>query len=146
MVVLNMTGHSSRLIGWTWRVLACGVPMMVAALVIDGDSADARRQSERRVVHITAERFSFTPSEIKLVVGDEIEIRLKSQDTSHGFRLVGTETDLAIPKRGAGEASVIFKAAEPGRWTFECSRVCGAGHNFMRGVVIVRAKDGSTER
>jgi len=124
-------------------MMAYGVPMVLAALVITGDRADARRQSERRVVRITAERFSFTPSEIKLVVGEEVEIRLKSQDTSHGFRLVGTDTDLAIPKRGAGEASVIFTATEPGRWTFECNRVCGAGHNFMRGAVIVRAKDGS---
>jgi len=128
------------------RALACGLAVVLAALALNGDSADARRQSERRVVHVTAERFSFTPSEIKLVVGDEIEIRLKSQDTSHGFKLVGTETELAIPKRGAGEASLIFKAAEPGRWTFECSRVCGAGHNFMRGVIIVRAKEKSDAR
>jgi cytochrome c oxidase subunit 2 len=121
-------------------LLACGVAML--ALGANGDAATAARQSGRPIVRITVERFSFTPSEIKLQVGDEIEIRLTSQDTAHGFRLVGFDTDIAIPKRGAGEASVIFKAEKAGRFTFECSRMCGAGHNFMRGAIVVRPRGG----
>ena len=40
---------------------------------------------------------------ITLVAGEEVELRIKSDDTSHGFRLVGTDTNVAIPKRGKGE-------------------------------------------
>ena len=94
------------------------------------------------MIRVTAERFSFTPSQIKLRVGDEVEIRLTSQDTAHGFKLVGTDTEIVIPKRGAGEASVVFRAAKTGRWTFECHRLCGAGHNFMRGEIIVDPREG----
>jgi heme/copper-type cytochrome/quinol oxidase subunit 2 len=34
--------------------------------------------------------------------------------------------------------TVTFQPAAPGRYTFECSHVCGAGHAFMRGTIIVQ--------
>src|SRR5262245_28871361 len=87
---------------------------------------------ERRVIQITAERFAFTPSEIVVAPGEEVELRLKSDDTAHGFRIVGTGVNVTIPKRGRQELSVVFRPTEPGRYTFECTRMCGAGHHFMR--------------
>jgi cytochrome c oxidase subunit II len=108
----------------------------VAAMVCI--SADAVRSQPRRVVRITAERFTFTPSEVVVDAGEEFELRLKSDDTAHGFRLVGTTVNLVIPKRGRNELVTVVRLTEPGRYTFECSRMCGAGHNFMRGVLVVR--------
>ena len=96
----------------------------------------------RRIVRITAERFVFFPSRITIVAGEEVEFRLKSDDTTHGFRVVGGDVNIAIPKRGKGEAVVLLRLQEPGRYRFECSRMCGAGHNFMRGELIVREPDG----
>jgi cytochrome c oxidase subunit II len=90
---------------------------------------------ESRVVEITAERFSFTPSEIKVKAGTPLEIRLRSDDTAHGFRIIGTDVNVELPKRGRGIATVTFEP-KPGRYTFECSQLCGAGHEFMRGVII----------
>ncbi|MGE3403421.1 MAG: cupredoxin domain-containing protein [Vicinamibacterales bacterium] len=89
-------------------------------------------------VDVLAERFSFTPSEIKTTVGTVLEIRLTSDDTSHGFRIVGTDVDIEIPKRNRGTATVMFQPPAAGRYTFECSQLCGAGHAFMRGVIVVR--------
>jgi len=120
-----------------WLVIA------VAAAITCVTASPARSQ-QRRVIRITAERFSFTPSEIVLNAGEEVEFRLKSDDTSHGFRLVGQGVNVAIPKRGRDELSVPFKAPEPGRYTFECSRMCGAGHNFMRGVLVVSERTGQS--
>lgn len=119
----------------------------MAAVALPSVAADSVGQDpDRRVVRVVAERFTFTPSIITVDVGEEIEIRLKSDDTAHGFRLVGTETDIVIPKRGSGEASLVFRATTPGRLTFECSRMCGAGHNFMRGVIVVREPGGTPGR
>jgi heme/copper-type cytochrome/quinol oxidase subunit 2 len=98
----------------------------------------AQAPADRRVVRIKAERFAFTPSEVSMAAGEEIEIRLKSDDTAHGFKLVGQDVDITIPKRGQGEATVLFKPAKPGRYAFECSHLCGAGHSFMRGVIVVK--------
>jgi cytochrome c oxidase subunit 2 len=89
----------------------------------------------RQVVEITAERFTFTPSEVKTKAGTTLEIRLRSDDTAHGFHIVGTDVDLELPKRGKGVATVTF-TPKVGRYTFECSQLCGAGHEFMRGVIV----------
>jgi cytochrome c oxidase subunit 2 len=103
-------------------------------------SAPAAGQTAgRRVVDVTAERFEFWPSEIALAEGEEIEIRLTSEDTAHGFRIVGTGTNVVVPKRGMGTIAVVFRAERAGRFEFECSRMCGAGHSFMRGELRTRA-------
>jgi cytochrome c oxidase subunit II len=92
---------------------------------------------DRKVVQVMAERFTFTPSQIKVKRGTVIEFRLRSDDTNHGFRIVGSDANVIIPKRGRGEATLIFRADTPGRYTFECSKMCGAGHSFMRGHITV---------
>jgi hypothetical protein len=102
---------------------------------------DARYQRERlelrtQFAHVTvkdagsAERRAAAPD----------RRRIRSNDTSHGFRIVGTETSIAIPKRGKGEASIRVRLDQPGTYTFECNRMCGAGHNFMRGEIVVRER------
>jgi cytochrome c oxidase subunit II len=92
-----------------------------------------------RVVRITAERFTFTPSEVTVGPGTTIEFVLASDDTAHGFRIVGQSVDVTIPKRGRGDAQVRFTPPAAGVYVFECSRMCGAGHSFMRGSIVVKA-------
>lgn len=116
---------------------------LVAAALGGGSPALRSQASPQRVIRITAERFSFTPSLITLDVGEEVELRLRSDDTSHGFRIIGTDINLVIPKRGPNEISATYKGANPGRYIFECSRMCGAGHDFMRGELVVRRPAGS---
>jgi heme/copper-type cytochrome/quinol oxidase subunit 2 len=101
-----------------------------------GASLSARLQQPPRVVDIAVERFSFTPSEFHVPAGVPVEIRLRSDDTDHGFRIVGTNVNVTIPKRGKGIATVIFQPPSPGKYVFECSKLCGAGHEFMRGQMI----------
>src|SRR5262245_13757394 len=67
------------------------------------------RPQDVQVVDVTAERFSFTPSEIRTRVGVPIEIRLRSEDTDHGFRILGTKIDVRLPKRNKGTISVTFE-------------------------------------
>ena len=115
------------------------ISLCVRALALVGFLAAAfvSAPSEVQVVEVTAERFSFTPSEVKTTVGTTLEFRLRSDDTGHGFRILGTSINLRIPKRGKGVETVTFTPDKPGRYTFECSKLCGAGHSFMRGVIIV---------
>jgi cytochrome c oxidase subunit 2 len=111
----------------------------LAAIPVWGGGAPPQ-EPEPRVVNIVAERFSFTPSEIRVDQGTLLELRLTSDDTDHGFRLSGPDgMDVAIPKRGRGDVRVRFRADTPGRYAFECSRVCGAGHSFMGGSIRVEA-------
>lgn len=98
--------------------------------------AGAAAQAAPQVVEIDAERFSFTPSELRVKAETPVEFRLRSDDTDHGFRILGTDINVTIPKRGKGVATVSFVPPKPGRYIFECSKVCGAGHAFMRGTLI----------
>jgi cytochrome c oxidase subunit II len=111
--------------------------LVVALFAIAGVGAPAQTPA-RRVVHVTAERFTFTPSRIVVAPGETIEFRLSSDDTAHGFRIQGTEVNAVIPKRGMPESTVTLTAPAPGRYVIECTRMCGAGHNFMRGELVVR--------
>jgi cytochrome c oxidase subunit 2 len=111
-----------------------------------GSSRSAAQTPAPRVIEIMAERFEFWPAEITITEGETIELHVRSYDTLHGFRLVGSRINLVIPKRGKGYATTTVNGLAPGRYTFECSRMCGAGHNFMRGELIVRSKAAGGER
>ncbi len=123
--------------GWMTRVVTVGA---LGLLALAGDAV----AQERQVVQMVAERFTFTPSRIEVAVGTTVEIHIRSEDTDHGFHIVGGP-NVIIPKRRLGEAVVVFEADEPGEYRFECSKLCGAGHNFMRGEIIVTAPDASDE-
>ena len=101
--------------------------ILLVLLLVAAAATHAPLTAQRRVVRVTAERFSFTPSEISVAAGEEIEIRLKSNDTSHGFHVLDQGIDVTIPTRGRGETAVVFKSDTAGRFEFECSHLCGAG-------------------
>ena len=128
--------------GTSPRLFALSVGVAAALLVSAATWTHGSSNQTARTVRITAERFAFTPSEVKVVQGTTIEFHLKSDDTAHGFRILGQPIDLTIPKRGRGEATVAFTPPQPGTYIFECSRMCGAGHSFMRGVIRVTAATG----
>jgi cytochrome c oxidase subunit 2 len=129
MVVLMSRLPRSIFVFTAGVVVACGTFF----------TAWAQQPAAPHVVRVTAERFAFAPSELTVPHGTTIEFHLKSEDTAHGFRIIGHGVDVTIPKRGRGEATVTFTPPEPGRYVFECSRMCGAGHSFMRGVLRVKA-------
>ena len=116
------------------------LPLLAAAALLVLPASPFGQQ--RRVVSVLAERFTFSPSEIRVPAGVTLELRVRSNDTMHGFRIVGEGVNVAVPKRRQGEAVVLFDAARPGRYRFECSRLCGAGHNFMQGEIVVVAPEG----
>ena len=124
MVVLKML-----LIGSRVRLITC------VLVVVFAGSGWLTAQS-RQIVEIVAERFAFAPSRITVPVGTTIEIHIRSEDTNHGFRLVDGP-NVIIPKRRHGTAVVVFEATEIGEYRFECSKLCGAGHNFMKGEIVV---------
>ena len=129
------------------RWVRASLTLAAGALCAAAMASPAQSQQTRqpRVITVTAERFSFTPSEIVVDAGEDIELRLVSDDTAHGFRIRGTGVNVVIPKRGRREIVVPFRAPDQGRYEFECSRMCGAGHNFMRGVLIVRGASEGTQ-
>jgi cytochrome c oxidase subunit 2 len=119
------------------RTAICALALLAGIVAgIAAPPLSARFQQNPQVVNVVAERSNFTPSEFRVKVGVPVEIRLRSDDTDHGFRIVGTGVNVTIPKRGKGVATVTFEPPAAGTYTFECSKLCGAGHAFMRGRII----------
>jgi cytochrome c oxidase subunit 2 len=108
---------------WLWTASAAG-------------PEDKSEQADR-VISIVAERFTFVPSQIKLRQGEVVELRIRSLDTNHGFSLRDAGVNVIVPKRGKGDARVLFRAQEKGVFLFECSKACGAGHTMMTGRIVV---------
>jgi cytochrome c oxidase subunit 2 len=111
---------------------------LVALALLQTQTQTDNEKKPDRVVNIVAERFTFNPSKITLKQGQVVEFVLTSEDTDHGFRIPAAGIDVAIPPQGRGEVRVRFIAREKGKFAFECSRPCGAGHNLMRGTIEVK--------
>ena len=126
-------------------VVACVIVFASASAEDAPPKAAQDQEAPRKVVHVTAERFAFSPSEIVVDEGTLLEIQLRSDDTNHGFRIKGTSTNVVIPKRGRGAMSVTFDATTPGRYAFECSKMCGAGHAMMKGSIVVKPRQASAQ-
>jgi cytochrome c oxidase subunit II len=134
------------LMAWRNRVLAVGGVLGLLAVSPAGarlagpplGTTESAQSGARKTIDMVAERFLFIPSEVTVDAGTTLELRLSSEDTDHGFRIIGTDVHVVIPKRGRGEVVAVFEAKEPGHYTFECSQICGAGHSFMRGTIRVR--------
>lgn len=109
----------------------------LAALPAVWTAAQEPDSKPDKVISITAERFAFSPSKIRVRKGSIVELVIASEDTDHGFRIPRANIDVAIPQQGKGEVRIKFIAKEKGEYVFECSRSCGAGHNLMRGLIIV---------
>ena len=74
-------------------------------LVISGAGSRVTEAQQRRVVEIVAERFSFTPSQVRVPVGTTLELRVRSEDTMHGFQIVGQSINVDVPKRRQAKPS-----------------------------------------
>jgi cytochrome c oxidase subunit II len=135
-----MTTRSMR----NWKrtiVRACAVALTAACcllLALAGGGAEIEREKPDRVIAIVAERFTFVPAEIKLKQGEVVELRIRSLDTNHGFYIREAGLNVIVPKRGKGEARILFRAQKKGTFPFECSKACGAGHRMMRGRIVVK--------
>ncbi len=121
---------------------AAAIALLLSALM-GGPARSASPKQEAapeevRVVNILAERFFFVPSRFKVHPGEVVELRIRSADTNHGFRIRKAGINVVVPKRGKGEARVRFRADKKGSYAFECSKACGAGHNMMRGRIVVK--------
>src|SRR5687768_5616769 len=94
-------------------VRAC-VAVLMLGLLAGSPGAAPVQGPPPRVIDITAERFEFWPTEVIVAEGEQVELRLRSEDTMHGFRIVGAGTNVLIPKRGNGYAVLMFTGSQTG--------------------------------
>jgi len=112
----------------TLRTMPRFVAGVVLALTIAA-SRPAPAADAPKKIEVTAKRFSYTPSEITLKVGEPIVIVLKSEDVTHGVKFKELNLQTEIGKGTTAQLS--FTPTKAGDFVGHCSRFCGAGHGSM---------------
>jgi cytochrome c oxidase subunit 2 len=106
----------------------------------------------RQVIDLSAKKYQFSPSEIHVRKGTRVELKVHSEDDTHGVKLdpypEGTK-DKGAPgllfdqpdENGKVtkdvDQVVDFVAQETGTYDFKCAKLCGLGHDRMKGTLIV---------
>lgn len=122
-------------------VTAFGVVCLVALPATPAaPRAALRAADEPRVIEVLAKRFAWDPPEIQVTVGERVRLVLRTADGLHGIELKKFKINKEIP-RGNKAVTVDFTASEAGSFPFFCSEYCGDGHDDMKGVLVVVARD-----
>jgi cytochrome c oxidase subunit 2 len=105
-----------------------------------------------RVIQMTAKNFEFDPPEIRVKVGEKIQLKVTSVDRTHGLHidpfteggspntppgLSFTYGDDCLKLKKDATGLVEFIAEAPGTYVFSCCKKCGSGHGRMKGKLIV---------
>lgn len=109
---------------------------LLTALLSAVPSADTPTPaSQEQVVKISAKRFEYSPSVIKVKVNTPVVLELTTLDRLHGFAIPDLKIEAEIKP---GEVTrVRFVPQKTGTFAFHCNVFCGSGHEDMAGELIV---------
>jgi cytochrome c oxidase subunit 2 len=98
-----------------------------------GDEAAAVRDAP--VIAVTARKWEYSPSSIRLKKGVRVLLEVTSSDVHHGFDIpeFGVRAD-AFPGR---ISRLSFTPMKTGTFGFHCDYFCGDGHEEMEGEIVV---------
>ena len=96
--------------------------------------------AEPRTIEVLARRFTFEPATIEAVERERLRILVKSADGPHGFEIKKFKVSKEIP-RGTEPVVIEFTAGEAGQFPILCSLFCGDGHEGMKGMLVVTARE-----
>lgn len=105
-----------------------------------------------QVIEVTAKKYEFNPSPIRVKQGAKIQLKITASDHAHGFRISaypeGTEGERkagllfsspedCIKIEKGQTATVEFVAQTAGTYRFKCCVHCGWRHRSMTGELVV---------
>lgn len=138
-------------------------PLLVSILILASLSLSSGVRNERarpragfadtpQVINVTAKKYEFDPSPIRVKQGTTVQLKITAADHIHGFKLSDV-ADGANPKEKPGlvfpsgqgcirieegkTETVEFVAQTPGTYQIRCCVHCGWKHRSMKGELIV---------
>ena len=122
------------------RALLIAGSVLVCLAPTRSGTAPAGQSNEPRVIEVVAKRYEFVPPSIEVTQGERVRLVVKSGDGLHGFGIERFRVSKEIA-RGA-TVNIDFTPDAPGEFPILCTEFCGDGHGDMKGVLVVKARDG----
>ena len=127
--------------------------LAAATFPLSSHSVHGPAPEDVQVIEVTAKKYEFSPSPIRVKQGTRVQLKITATDHVHGFRIMpfanGAETkaspglvfssSLGCVKIEEGHTETVeFVAQAPGTYPFSCCIHCGWKHRSMKGEVIVK--------
>ena len=107
---------------------------------------------ELQVIEISAKKYEYSPSPIRVKRGTKVQLRITALDRTHGIK-INLSPDGSDQKNDSGlifssnnfdcfrlekgiPTVVEFVARTPGTYSFHCCNRCGIGHGGMKGQIV----------
>ena len=112
----------------------------------------SQADQEVQVIEVSAKKYEYSPSPIRVKRGAKVQLRITSLDKTHGFKinlspdgsdknsepgLVFSSNDDCFKLEKGVPTVVEFVARTPGTYSFHCCNRCGIGHGGMKGQLVV---------
>jgi len=105
-----------------------------------------------QVIEVTAKKYDFSPSPIRVKQGTKVRLKITATDHSHGFKIrefpegVSKSSSPGLVFTSSQDCQKIEKnqtqtvellAKSPGTYPFKCCVRCGWHHRSMKGELVV---------
>ena len=112
----------------------------------------SQADQEVQVIEVSAKKYEYTPSPIRVKRGARVQLRITALDKTHGFKinlspdgsdqksqpgLVFSSNEDCFKLEKGVPTVVEFMARTPGTYSFHCCNRCGIGHGGMKGQLVV---------
>lgn len=133
------------------KSLGIGLLLLTAIIPLRGDLAAVPDSEGVQVIQVTAKKYEFDPSPIRVKQGTKVQLKITAADHAHGFRLIpfangGDEKTPGLVFSAApacvkiekGQTETVeFVAQTPGTYPISCCVHCGWSHRSMKGELVV---------
>lgn len=121
---------------------ACAIAVCVTtvfAVPARSVNTAAPQTTDRRVIEVVVKRYEFVPPSIEVVQGERVRLVVKSGDGLHGFGIKQFNVSREVAR---GETvNIDFTPETAGEFPILCTEYCGEGHEQMKGVLVVKARE-----
>ena len=131
------------------RSLFPGSLLLALTVSLSSGAAPHRSPDATQVVNVTAKKYEFDPSTIRVKQGTKVQLKITPTDHAHGFKIsdlpdAGGKPGLVFASSqdcvriDEGRSTTFeFVAQNPGTYSFRCCVHCGWHHRAMKGEVVV---------